>query len=159
LESKNGYSIRKLESSDLPEALHLVWQTFQEFEAPDYSAEGVKEFHDFIASDSIKNLLSKSELFIWGAFDHEKIIGVIASRPPCHITLLFVDKNYHRKGVARTLHNTIIDHYKMKSEHLEMTVNSSPYAVEAYRRLGFTETNTEQVVNGIRFIPMKHIFR
>jgi len=33
--------------------------------------------------------------------------------------------------------------------------NSSPYAVEIYRHLGFEPTDTEQAVNGLRFIPMK----
>lgn len=35
------------------------------------------------------------------------------------------------------------------------TVNSSPYAVEVYRHLGFTPTNTEQLTNGIRYTPMR----
>ncbi|WP_460645598.1 GNAT family N-acetyltransferase [Lacrimispora brassicae] len=39
-----------------------------------------------------------------------------------------------------------------------MTVNSSPYAVEIYHKLGFVDTDTEQLVNGIRFIPMEYTF-
>jgi predicted GNAT family N-acyltransferase len=42
---------------------------------------------------------------------------------------------------------------------LEISVNSSLYAVEAYERLGFVATDTEQQKNGIRFVPMKHKFR
>ncbi len=36
------------------------------------------------------------------------------------------------------------------------TVNSSPYAVEIYRRLGFAPTDHEQITNGIRYTPMKY---
>ena len=35
------------------------------------------------------------------------------------------------------------------------TVNSSPYAVEVYRHLGFVPTDTEQLTNGIRYTPMR----
>jgi predicted GNAT family N-acyltransferase len=36
-----------------------------------------------------------------------------------------------------------------------MTVFSSPYAAGFYRKMGFADTDAEQTVNGIRFIPMK----
>ena len=36
-----------------------------------------------------------------------------------------------------------------------VTVNSSPYGAEAYRRLGFVDTDGMQFVNGMYFIPMK----
>ena len=35
-----------------------------------------------------------------------------------------------------------------------MTVNSSPYAVGIYRKLGFKAVDDEQSVNGLRFTPM-----
>ncbi|MPN64058.1 hypothetical protein SDC9_211829 [bioreactor metagenome] len=103
--------------------------------------------------------MSENELYIWGCFDGEKVVGVIAARPPCHIALLFVDKAYHRQGIARCLFNTLKDHFEADSQHAEITVNSSPYAVEVYHRLGFVDTDTEQIVNGLRFIPMRHTFR
>jgi len=153
------YIIRKLEAEDLQNALRLVWETFLEFEAPEYSDEGIQEFRDFIDLSAVMDKQSKSELFMWGCFDENKIVGVIATKRPCHISLLFVDKNYHQKRIARTLYNTVLDYYKTNSQCSVMTVNSSLYAAEIYRRLGFVDTNTEQIVNGIRFIPMKHKFK
>jgi ribosomal protein S18 acetylase RimI-like enzyme len=154
------YSIRDISEVAIEEsgALRLIWSVFLEFEAPEYSDEGIREFKDFIAPEAIKQRLLK-KLFCWGCFDNEKIVGVIATRPPCHIALLFVDKEHHRQGIARKLFNTAIDFYKRKDECHEMTVNSSPYAVEAYRRLGFIDTGTAQVINGIRFVPMKCEFK
>lgn len=35
------------------------------------------------------------------------------------------------------------------------TVNSSPYAHEVYKHLGFQDTDKEQVIKGLRFMPMK----
>jgi GNAT superfamily N-acetyltransferase len=82
-------------------------------------------------------------------------VGVIASRPPCHISLLFVDKQFHRKGLAKAMFNEVLSYYLPFTECTEVTVNSSPYAVEAYHRMGFADTAAEQEVNGIRFVPMK----
>lgn len=156
---QDDYKIKKLQAADLPDALRLVWETFLIFEAPEYSDEGIGEFKSFIELSSIMEMQSKFELFLWGCFHEGKIIGVIATNPRCHISLLFVDKNYHQQGIASALYNTALEYYKEDGGFSVMTVNSSPYAAEIYRRMGFTETDTERIVNGIRFIPMKHIFK
>ena len=39
-----------------------------------------------------------------------------------------------------------------------MTVNSSRYAVGFYEKLGFIPLDKEQIANGIKFTPMKHVF-
>ena len=43
------------------------------------------------------------------------------------------------------------------SEKNVFTVNSSPYAVPIYHKLGFVDTNTEQLASGMRYTPMKFI--
>ena len=37
-----------------------------------------------------------------------------------------------------------------------ITLNSSPYGLPFYKALGFVPTDNEQIVNGIRFTPMKY---
>ena len=139
--------------------LDLVWRVFKEFEAPEYSDEGIQEFQNFIVLDSVKKRLGSGKLLMWGYWVNDKIVGMIATKPPCHISLLFVDKNHHRKGIAKSLFGNILDYYIENSAYDEITVNSSPYAVEFYHRLGFIDIDTEKTVNGLRFTPMKHIFR
>ncbi|MNC21100.1 putative N-acetyltransferase YafP [compost metagenome] len=149
------YDIRMLKPNELEEALCLVWEVFQEFEAPEYSEEGVEEFKVFIDPVSLRQKVGNNEFLIWGCFMNGKVIGVIASRPPCHISLLFVDKQFHRKGLAKAMFNEVLSYYRSFTGYTEVTVNSSPYAAEAYRRMGFADTAEEQEVNGIRFVPMK----
>lgn len=36
--------IRELQKNDIKNTLYLVWTVFQEFEAPDYSKQGLEEF-------------------------------------------------------------------------------------------------------------------
>ena len=149
------YSIKILETENLQNALSLVWNVFLEFEAPDYSDEGVQEFKSFIDYESINSKLQDNQIHMWTCFDDETLIGVLATRLPCHICLLFVDKYYHRKGIARSMFCQMVEYYKTNSVYSEITVFSSPYAVEAYHKLGFEDTDTEQTINGIRFVPMK----
>lgn len=151
---------RRLAEPDLKAALELVWKVFLEFEAPDYTPEGIEEFRRYIGLEPMREMLRKKELQMWGCFNPAgEVLGVIASRAPCHISLLFVHRDYHRRGIARALFDTMLTHYKENTGENVVTVNSSPYAADVYRRFGFEDTEGERTVNGIRYIPMKHVFR
>lgn len=89
---------RSLNENEIAEALSLVWSVFMEYEAPDYSKEGVEEFY----------------------------------------------KSIHDQTILRECHPD------------KLTVNSSPYAVPVYYKLGFCDVDKEQVVNGLRFTPMEY---
>ncbi len=147
--------ITKIQDEELSEALSLVWNVFLAFEAPEYCNEGIAEFKRYIELDAMREKLDKGELKMWVCKNERRVTGVIALRPPCHISLLFVDKNYHRQGMARALFEHVLGIAKAEGIYKEMTVFSSPYAAEVYGRLGFVDTDSEQTVNGIRFIPMK----
>ena len=95
-------------------------------------------------------------LYFYGCFVNNTIIGIIAVRNFVHISLLFVDKHYHKQGIARTLFDDVIKICKEKISFLQIvTVNSSPYAVGFYHKLGFVDISSEQTVDGIRFTPMR----
>ena len=136
--------------------LQLVWDVIEEFEIYQYSEEGVREFQKFLEYDNMKRLLDNSEMKMWGCFHNSKIIGMIGTKQSNHISMLFVDKNYHRQGIARALFQKLIEYFSKNDACPEITVNSSLYAVEAYKRLGFVPTGTEQQKNGIRYVPMKN---
>ena len=129
--------------------MELIWKTFAEFEAPDYEEKGVETFK---ACLSDKEFLEK--LTFYGALEYGQLIGVITTRSGGnHISQFFVLKEHHRKGVGRKLFEFILPF----STGERITVNSSPYAVSIYCRLGFAHTDKEQTVDGIRFTPMEYI--
>ena len=135
-------SIKRLDRYELECALKLVWEVFLEYEAPDYTQEGVDEFFKSINDENYLSMLTA-----YGEFLNECLIGVIATRNSGkHIALFFVKGKYHHQGVGRQLFEIVRTN--------KMTVNSSPYAVPVYKRLGFLPADTEQVVNGLRFTPM-----
>jgi ribosomal protein S18 acetylase RimI-like enzyme len=148
-------NIIEINHTYLSEALSLVWSVFLEFEAPEYCEEGVAEFKRYIEPDAIRERLYRDELKMWICLNEDSVVGIIAMRPPCHISLLFVDKHFHHQGIARALFEHVLESVKAEGKHKEMTVYSSPYAAGFYRKVGFIDTDTEQTVNGIRFIPMK----
>lgn len=140
--------IRKITMEKLPEAMAMVWEVFCEFEAPDYSQEGIDEFKKFIDEQ-----LAHMTRMIYGAYENEELRGVIATRNEgSHIALFFVKKEYHGRGIGKELFRHIIPFCESDA----ITVNSSPYAVKIYRKLGFFDVDAEQLTNGLRYIPMKY---
>ncbi len=138
--------IKKLAQSNLDEALELVLNVFMTYEAPDYSEEGINTFKNCIGDREFINNLT-----VYGAYDHNKILGVIATRNEGnHIALFFVDGKYHRQGIGKKLIKTVIEN----STQNKITVHSSPYAVEVYHHLGFSDVTSEQLTDGIRYTPM-----
>jgi len=144
-----GMRIEEISKKDHEEALKLVLSVFMKYEAPDYSEQGIQTFKEFITNQESINMLK-----IYGAFVENKIAGVIATRNNGnHISLFFVDGKYHRHGIGRKLFEYILP----KSTGEKITVNSSPYAVEFYRKLGFRPDSGEQITDGIRFTPMTYM--
>lgn len=156
-ESENIYTvlwgvmmlIKKIGVGGRAEALKLVLDVFMQYEAPDYIQEGIEAFKSFIGDEDSINGLE-----MYGAYENDIVVGVIATRNNgTHISLFFVDGRYHKQGIGRKLFEKTLSRCTSDT----MTVNSSPYAVKVYCKLGFTETNSEQLVDGIRFTPMKHV--
>jgi len=136
------------------EALGLVWEVFQEFEAPEYPEAGVEMFKSFIDVKNIEEMIEKGIMRIWGYYVGDIIAGVIATRNISHISLLFVKKEFHRKGIASKLFHVFKEN-AVDTGCKELTVNSSPYALEFYRKMGFIDLSGEMISDGIRYIPMK----
>ena len=139
--------IRKIKYAQIDSAVDLIWKTFLQFEAPDYSEEGVQSFRDFIRN---KEIIQSLEFF--GAYENEELRGVIATKENRkHICCFFVKAQYHRQGIGKKLWEYVLNN----SQNLFFTVHSSPYAVPVYHKLGFVDMDSEQLADGIRLTPMK----
>lgn len=142
--------IRIILKEEMEEALDLVWKVFLEYEAPDYTEEGIMEF-----KRTINDVSWVDSRDFYGAYDNNKILGVIATKDNSHIALFFVDGKYHKQGIGRKLYNKV----ESLNNNGFFTVNSSPYAHEVYKHLGFMDTEIEQCINGLRFYPMKKVLK
>ena len=147
--------IKEIGREDFKEALDLVNRVFTEFVAIDYGDAGRKTFHDYLEhkyEDVLSQVESGSKAF-WGYYENGKLASVLAVRNETHIALLFTDKQYQGKGMARSLFDTMLKSLNPAVE--EVTVNSSPFAVPIYEKLGFIPIGPMQEQNGIRFTPMR----
>ena len=140
--------IRKLKKEETETALSLAWKVFLEYEAPDYSEEGIEEFRKSINDEGFIGKLS-----FYGAFIENELSGVIATRSEgSHAALFFVKEEHQGKGIGRKLFETVL----AQCDSERITVNSSPYATVIYHKLGFKDADSEQVIKGLRFTPMEY---
>ena len=145
---QEDFIVRRLSQNEVPSALALAWEVFSEYESPDYAPEGTQEFHHCLHDE---NYLAG--IAYYGAFDGEKLIGIIGIRADQrHICFFFVDGDYHRKGIGTGMFRYLLKDYSGK----KMTVNASPFGVPFYTAVGFAPTDEEKTVNGIRFTPMEY---
>lgn len=147
--------IRPIRVSEWEDAMQLAWDTFILFEAPEYSKEGIQSFKNFVRDPILKNLFIEGKYKTLAAFCNGFMVGIIGVRNETHVSLLFVDSEYHKKGIARKLMTRMFEKTFSEYGKREMTVNSSPYAVGFYHKMGFVDTAPEQLTDGIRYTPMK----
>lgn len=151
------YFIRKARKEDWDDAMELTWKTFMRFEADDYTKEGIRSFFDFITDSMLYKMFLNGIYHMFVAEDKGKIIGMITLRNDTHISLLFVDSDYHRKGVGKCLMKTVWDFIETELGKEMVTVNSAPYGVGFYHKLGFNDLGPEEIKDGIRYTPMRRI--
>jgi predicted GNAT family N-acyltransferase len=134
----------------------MIDNIFDEFVGKDYSAEGNNTFKDYINPKNILNrLIDKSSQFFAAKYE-DKIIGIMEVKNFGHISLFFIQKEFHGQGIGKLLLGYYLK--KTKNENIgikAMTVNSSIYAEKIYEKLGFIKTNELQEKDGIKYIPME----
>lgn len=149
--------VRPITIEEWEDAMGLAWKTFLKYEGDVYTQEGIDNFRDFITDQTLQRMFIVGEYIVYGAFYRGRIVGVISLRNKTHISLLFVDEEFHKMGIGKKLLHALCNRQKELGD-FRLTVNSSPYAVGFYHKIGFVDTNLEQVKDGIRFTPMSWIF-
>lgn len=135
-----------LTHKNINEVIQLIKQTFLEFVAPDYDESGIKNFFKFAEDEDLL-----MQLVFYAALHNNKITGILAVDDKLnHICLFFVDKNLQNTGIGTALFKRFLNESMSKA----VTVNSSPFAVKVYEKLGFTATGSRQISDGIVYIPM-----
>ena len=149
----SNLTIMELDKEKLQEVSELVSKVFLEFEGPNESQEGIKNFKEFVKEESLKEKYESKIMRFVGCFDKNRLVGLISTRDGNHISLLFVDKEYQKRGIANELLKNII--LKCEGEYEYISVNSSIYAVNIYHKFGFVDKKDKQEEDGIRFVPMQ----
>ena len=152
---EDKYTFRMAVENDWEPAMKLAWETFLIFEAQEYGEEGTESFRDFISDQWLKNMFLKGEYQMMVALHEDKVIGFISVRNRSHISLLFVNKKYHRRGIGSTLIEKMGEYLITEVGVDYMTVDSAPYAIGFYHKLGFWDLAPCQNKKGIIYTSMK----
>lgn len=151
------YQIRNAYREEWDDAIALAWKTFLKFEAGDYSEEGIRRFEDFITDTTLHRMFLMGSYQMFVALDEKRIVGMLTLRGNSHISLLFVDENYHRQGIGRALIEYLREYLLSEAGIGKVTVNAAPYGVAFYHKLGFTDLGDEEERDGIKYTPMEFV--
>ena len=151
--------IENIKLEEINQASNLIQQVFDEFIFEDYRKDGIDYFYGMTNALSIRERFINGSL-IFVAKKDIRIIGYIEVINLNHIYLLFVEKEFQKKGIARKLSDFALRILKEKNIELkEITVNSTLSAVRFYEKLGFIKIADYQFKNGILSFPMKKVFK
>jgi len=166
--------IRPLLAGDAPEAAALIHRTFSAFVAESYRPRGVREFLRRNSPPGLLARLHEGQLVLvaeaeegggdqagspkgaGAAADSTSLVGVAAVRNGNHVSLLFVEPEQHGRGIGRSLFHEARLRIRAALPDIDgVTLNSSDYALEFYRKLGFEATGAAFYRKGMRMTPMR----
>lgn len=147
--------IRMLGLQELSLALDLVWEVFEQDVAPSYREEGIEKFREYICYEDMSRRFQTRELYFFGAFEGEKLLGVIAVSRTGHICLFFVRKDQQGKGIGKMLYQKVCELCTQGLAVNRVTMNATPNAVNSCMHLGMRAVDKEQEASGMRFTPME----
>ena len=156
-ESVIPYEVRWAKSEEWAPAMRMIWKTFLKFEGEDYTEEGIKKFFEFITDDDLYRAFLRGDYQMLVALDKERVIGAASIRSRNHLSLLFVDEEYHHRGVGRALMKRMCEYLKLEAGERYMSLMAAPYAVNFYRKLGFRIVRPEGEYSSIRVTSMEKV--
>lgn len=145
-----SFIIRPLRDGEEIFICNLVVRTFNEFIAPEFTEEGVEEFFKYSNPRAFKKRTESGYFSMVSEIDGQ-LAGMIEIKENRHISMLYVDKSFHRNGIASELIRNSMD---ILANSSDITVNSSRYAVPFYEKLGFIQFEEEKTIYGVIHIPM-----
>lgn len=149
------FLIRKVAYEELDIAFSIMWNTFSEFVAPNCSEEGIDTFRaEFIENADFRACFKNGKQIMYGAYSKGKLVGVVSISANNNISCVFVDKEYHRNGIATMLFNQIISELREKQVE-KIVLNASTYAIPFYHGIGFKDLDAQQDFNGILYTPIE----
>ena len=153
-QSDCGYEIRWAKVEEWEPAIKMIWRTFLKFEASDYTQAGIRNFMEFISDEQLFHSFLQGSYQMMVALCEGEVIGAASVRDRNHLSLLFVDERFHRKGIGRSLMKHFFTYLREEEGEANMTLRAAPYAVEFYHKLGFVDLGPEETIGGIRVTSM-----
>lgn len=149
------YEIRLATAADIAPALDLAWRMFVKYDSPDYGVEHTERMREAIG-DRLKDLSIYTQRLLVVALADGKVVGMIETYGTERISLLFVDSEYQRKGIATALMSKVASELKMRG-YDKIVLNSSPHGLSFYKRFGFMVVEEEKNPDTPWKTPMQYV--
>lgn len=154
-QEKLFFQIREARKEEWETATELAFRVFLKYEAMEYGPQGIRNFAEFLTDEMLKKLFLAGKYLLFVAVEGDNLIGLITLRSGNHISLLFVDSEYHRRGVGRALVRYLQEYMLAHTSYEKLTVNAAPYGIPFYHKLGFKDTGMQTQKDGIIYTPME----
>jgi len=151
------YEIRLAFDTDIPSALDLAWRMFVKYDSLDYGAEHTERMREAI-EDRLKNISIYNQRLLVVALADGKVVGMLETYGTERISLLFVDSEYQRKGIATAMMSKVASELKMRG-YDKIVLNSSPHGLSFYKHFGFTVVEEEKNPETPWKTPMQYVLR
>lgn len=148
------YEVRLAMDDDIAPALDLAWRTFVKYDSQDYGDEHTERMRKAI-EDRLKDLSIYSQRLMVVTLVDGKVVGMLETYGTNRISLLFVDGEHQRKGIATAMMSKIAGELK-KRGYDKIVLNSSPYGLPFYKHFGFTVEEQEKNVDTPWKTPMSY---
>lgn len=109
---------------------------------------------NIMSENSFKDLIQNSAYRVTVALEDDKVVGVVTIKNFTHLYALYVDDDFKRQGIAKTLWEQVKGECLNRSKLKEFTVNSSEFAVEFYEKQGFIRYGDFETEQGVKYLPM-----
>ena len=146
--------IRPITDDDIPAVAALMRALSEEFIVNEGTPAAASNFVRDNDESGLRSFIAAGIVYHVAEQDGQ-LLGFIAVRAQKHLFHMFVDKRHHRQGIARALWDVARQVALDAGNPGVFTVNSSNYALPAYRALGFVQTEPMLFKNGLYYNPMQ----
>ena len=119
------------------------------------SGAGAGKFIETMQAPAIARVLADQRYDYQLGYVDDELAGVVAVRDHAHLFHLFVAARWQGRGFGRLLWQAARKRALPGNAAGVFTVNSSPFALEMYRHLGFVASAPRAEHDGIAYIPMR----
>jgi GNAT superfamily N-acetyltransferase len=129
--------VREASAADISSVSEVVQTGFIAHVAPDWELSAQQ---DFLRDTTAEKLVASfsTATFVAVCEREDRVLGVIAMSRPNLVQLFFVAPGHLRTGIGRSLWEAARSHIEQQYPDVKtVELNSTPYAVPAYRALGF----------------------
>jgi 8-oxo-dGTP pyrophosphatase MutT (NUDIX family)/GNAT superfamily N-acetyltransferase len=150
---------RKANPEDIRPALSLVEKVWKDVVMLEMHNDEREAYNSIVSEEKNEERVNQ---YISGkrlmdiAVNGDKIIGMVGVDSEGYIRQLFVDKDFHRQGIATELLHRMVCKLAIQGFNI-IKLNSSRYALPFYQNFGFVQTGSEQKhERGFVYIPMEY---